>query len=432
MRPRSFMRLFGLLAAVLSLAALSVGTSSAAFGATASAVQSPAQDPFYRYTGKTPLSQISPGTPLRERSVTLGVGTNSTPLPAEQILYRTTDASGHAVASVTTVLVPAAGTVAPKVVAYLSFYDALGPQCDPSYMLRGGDPGSANQENAEIEQGVINSLHASGYIVTVPDFEDEALDYVAGTESGMSSLDAIKATASTLKIPASTPTALMGYSGGSIAADWASELAPRYAPHVNLVGVAEGGVPVDLAHNLGYVNGSPSWSDVMPAAMIGIARAYHLDLTPYLSAYGRRIVTAESSECIGQFSGAYPNLTIKQLVKPQYADITHVPAFKKLFNLLIMGSAPGHPTEPLLMVAGNSDGTGDGVMVERDEQALAYEYCHQSVPVDFVELKELDHDDAGLAFFPQAFAFLGSRFAGAPPVSNCAAIAPGNSLAPIS
>ena len=417
------------LAAVI--AAVSVIAAGGATAAGPTGVQPPSQDAFYRYTGGTPLSRIAPGTPLRERSVTLGAGTSGTPLPAEQILYRTTDATGHAVASVTTVLLPATGTSAPKVVAYLSFYDALGSQCDPSYTLRGGDPGSANQQNADLEQVLINALNRDGYIVTVPDFEDETLDYVSGTESGMSSLDGIRATLAVLQLARATPVALVGYSGGSIASDWASELAPRYAPGVNLVGVAEGGVPVDLAHNLAYINGSPSWSDVIPAAMIGIARSYHLDLTPYLSAYGRRIVAAESHECISQFLGAYPNLTVAKLMKPRYADVTHVPVFKRLFNALIMGSVPGHPTEPLLMVAGNADGTGDGVMVEKDEQELAYEYCHRSVPVDFVELKQLNHDDAGGAFVPQAFAFLAARFAGVPAVSSCALIQPGNSLAPI-
>jgi hypothetical protein len=305
--------------------------------------------------------------------VTLGLGTNQTPLPAKQILYRTTDATGNAVASVTTVVLPAGGTVDAKVVAYLSFYDALGSQCDPSYTLRGGNPGAANEQNAQVEQGVINSLHQDGYIVTVPDFEDETLDYVAGTESGMSSLD-----------------------------------------------------------NLAYVNGSPSWSDVIPAAMIGISRSYHLDLTPYLSAYGRKVVAAESNECIGQFLGAYPHLTLQEIMKPQYADITQVPVFRNIMNQLIMGSVPGHPREPLLMVAGKSDGTGDGVMVEGDEQQLAYEYCHQGVPVSFQELQGMNHDQAGAAFMPQAFAYLAARFAGAPPPSNCPLIPPANPLTPSS
>jgi hypothetical protein len=408
------------------------GTPAAASAASStSGVALPNKDRFYRYTGKTPLRRIAPGTALRTRKVSLAVSSGKT-LPAEQILYRTTDATGHAVVSVTTVALPATGTVDPKVVAYLSFYDALGDQCDPSYILRGGNPGSANQENSEIEQGVISALVADGYIAIDPDFEDESLDYVSGTESGMSSLDAIKATLSVLKLKQSTtPVNLMGYSGGSIAADWASELAPRYTPHLDLIGVTEGGVPVDLAHNLSYINGSPSWSDVIPAAMIGIARSNHLKLQPYLSSYGRKIVKTESHECIGQFLGRWPGLTVRKLLKRKYADVLQVPVFRRLFNHLIMGSAKGHPQEPLQMVAGNLDGTGDGVMVEKDEQALAYEYCHQHMTVDFIQLKNLSHDDAGVAWIPQALAFIASRFAGIAATDNCSSISRGNSLAPI-
>ncbi len=408
--------------AALLLVCAFAGSSSAATG-----VPLPSHDGFYRYAGRVPLSRIPPGTPLRERRVTLGATTHATPLTAEQILYRTTDTTGHAVASVTTAVVPVTGSAGARVVAYLSFYDAFVSRCDPSFTLRGGDPGSANEGQAEAEQAVVHSLRAQGYVVTVPDFENETLDFMSGTESGMSALDAIRATISVLRLRRSTPVGMMGYSGGSIAADWASELAPRYAPQLNLVGVAEGGMPVHFAHILRYVDGSRRWSSIIPAVVIGIARSYHLDLTPYLSAFGAKVVRADSHECIGQFPG---NLTLRRLFKPRYVDIVHVPAFKRAFNALIMGSAPGHPTEPLLVVAGNLDGTGDGVTIAGDMQALAYEYCHQGVPVDFEEVKHGEHTQTGAAFMPRAFAFLAARFATTPAVSNCALIGPGNSLQP--
>jgi hypothetical protein len=170
---------------------------------------------------------------------------------------------------------------------------------------------------------------------------------------------------------------------------------------------------------------------VTPAAIIGISRSFHIGLQHYLSPYGRKIVGIESRECIGQFLGAYPGLRIARLVKPQYANVFQIPIFKRTVNKLIMGSAPGHPTEPFLMVAGNVDGTGDGVMIEKDEQQLAYEYCHQGVPVDFEQLMHLDHDAAGVAFFPQGIAYLTQRFLNLPPASNCGTIQKGNSLAPL-
>jgi hypothetical protein len=432
-------RVLGLLACatcLLSVVPLGGAATADAQPAAARAVASspsvpPSRDPFYRYTGSKPLSRIHHGTALKERSVTLAITTNGTPLPAEQVLYRTTDAVGRPALSVTTVVMPVTGTVAPKVAAYLSFYDALTSRCDPSYTLRGGNPGHGNESTAEIEQGLVESLRAAGDIVTIPDFEDERVDYVAGTESGKSTLDGIRATLSALKIGRSTPVGLMGYSGGSIAADWAAELAPRYAPHLNVVGVAMGGIPVDLAHNLKYINGSPSWSDVAPAAMIGITRSFHIRFQKYLSAYGKRIVAAESHECIGQFSGKYPNLKVSQFVKRKYRDVWKIGVFRRTVNKLIMGSVPGHPREPLLMVAGNSDGIGDGVMVEKDVQQLAYEYCHQGVSVDFEQLRKLDHEQAGAAFFPQGISYLQARFVGTPAPDDCSTVKRGNSLAPV-
>ncbi len=425
MSSRLLSRLFRARPTLVGVAVLSVAVFGGVGSAT-SGVPVPSHDGFYRYTGRTPLSQIPPGTPLRERTVTLGAMTSGTPLPAMQILYRTTGAAGRAALSVTTVVLPVTGTVAPRVVGYLSFYDALGVQCDPSFTLRGGDPGSANRDTAEAEQAVVHSLRGQGYIVTVPDVEDETLDFGAGPTYGMSSLDGIRATLAVLKLARSTPVGLLGYSGGSIAADWASELAPRYAPHLNLVGVAEGGMPVNFAHILRYVDGTPKWSAVMPAALLGVARAYHLDITPYLSPYGEKVVRADAHACIAQFVG---DLRIRQIFKPQYADVTHVPVFKRLLDRLVMGSVRGHPTEPLLMVAGNLDGTGDGVTIAADQRALAEEYCHQGVPVDFEEVPHGEHTQVGAAFMPQAFAFLTARFAAAPPVSNCALIAPGNVIA---
>lgn len=410
----------GIAAVVASTATLAPAVAPADGADTASTLVRPSKDPFYRYDGAKPLRKIAPGTPLKTREVTVGLDTNQTPLPAEQILYRTSDMRGKPVATVTTVIQPVTGTAAPRLAAYLSFYDALSTKCNPSYTLRGGNPGAPNQQTAQVEQGVVQALRAEGYIVTVPDFENQRLDYVAGPESGTSTLDGITATIKALELDEATPVAMMGYSGGSIAADWASELQPHHAPSMNLVGTAMGGVPVDLRHNLPYIDGTPEWSDVIPAAMIGISRANGIDLRPYLSRWGRKVARTLSHQCIGEFSGEFPGLTIKRLMKPRYADLLQVPVFRRLINRLVMGSVPGHPSAPIYLVAGNSDGTGDGVMIAADQAALAAEYCRQGVPVQYQEMQGLDHTNAGALFLTSAMPWLASRFAGVPAPSTCA------------
>ena len=51
-----------------------------------------------------------------------------------------------------------------------------------------------------------------------------------------------------------------------------------------------GGVLVDPAHNLKYVEGSSNWASVIPMSLDGLSRAFHLDLTPYLTEYGQELL----------------------------------------------------------------------------------------------------------------------------------------------
>ena len=387
----------------------------------------PSYSAFYAYKGSTPLRDIKPGTILKKRTITVTIDDYDLPFKADQLLYRTTGQLGQPTVTVTTLIRPLV-PVGTKIVSYQTAYDALGSECDPSYTLAGGNTADST---GTAETAVIGLYLAAGYYVDVSDYEGTNLDFVAGQESAYGTLDAIRAGEHDLGAPASTEVGLVGYSGGSIASEWASELAPTYAPELHIVGVAEGGIPVDLAHNLNYVNGSPAWSGVIPAVVLSLARAFDINLTPYLSAYGVKITKQVQQECIASFLGAYPGLTVQQLLKPQYQDFLAIPVFRKIVNTLLMGSVPGRPAGPLFMGVGNVDGTGDGVMVTKDVEGLAHEYCAQGVNVQFNMYKGLNHDNAAIPFEVQAAAFLEQRFLGVPAVNGCSTIGTGNSLAPL-
>lgn len=392
----------------------------------------PHEDAFYHYGGTTPLARIARGTILKERSVHLSLaGKLSTPLRAEQLLYRTVDELGRPAVTVTTVVSPLGAPTG--VVGYLSFYDALGDQCDPSYTLHGGYPGNSTiAQQADAEEGLIGTLAAQGYAVTVPDFEGEGMHWLAGQQSGKSTLDAVRATERYLHETTSTRVGLFGYSGGSIAGEWAAELAPTYAPRLHIAGTAIGGIPVDLAHNLRYVDGSRSWSGVIPAFIVALGRSFGVNLLRYASAYGRRTASQVRDQCIASFYGSHPGLTVRSLVKPKYHDFLHIPVVERILNHLIMGTAPGHPTSPMLMAVGNADGIGDGVMLVPDVEALAREYCRQGVRVKLDVLRKQDHTQAGQAFLGPAEAWLLQRMLGVPAPSGCAGISRGSSVAPLS
>lgn len=424
--------LVGTLVAGSGVASADVSTSAVATSAAeeAGAIPLPHDDPFYRYSGKRPLRQVARGAVLKTRQVTIGLPGSPGAVPATQILYRTQDQQRKPSVTVTTVVNPT-GPVNGGLVAYLSFYDALGDKCSPSFTLRGGNPGAENMELATTEAGLVASLAAQGYAVTVPDFEGTDLHWVAGQESGWSTLDSLRATKTYLGMSKNQKIGLFGYSGGSIAGEWASELAPSYAPELNIVGTAIGGVPVHLAHNLKYINGSDSWSGVIPAVLVSLGRAFGIKVKRYESAYGKKVVNEVKNECIGGFNGNYPGLRVQKLVKKKYKRFLRVPAFARVVNTLIMGSTPGHPRMPMYMGVGRHDGTGDDVMVAKDVMGLAHQYCGQGVKVQFEIYEGSDHTQGGLNFFPRGMSFLAQRFAGAPFAGNCADIPRGNSLAPL-
>lgn len=419
-------RVLRVLAAPVCAVAL---VASGAGAALASGPSLPTKDAFYVYTGSKPLSRIAPGTVLKKRAVSVVISSTTVPYTAEQVLYRSTGELGQPIVTVTTIIQPLKSSLG-KIVSYQTAYDALGSQCDPSYTLRGGNPGDST---ASEEADIIGMYVSEGYTVTVPDYEGSILlDWAAGQSSGYATLDGIRATENYLKLAASTPVGMLGYSGGSIATEWASELAPAYAPKLHIIGAASGGVPVDFAHNLTYINGDDDWSGVIPAVLDTLSRSFGVkDVSHYLSAYGKKITKKVEGECIANFAASYPGLRIQKLLKPQYSNPFDIGFVVRIINHLIMGTAPGHPQEPLLFGVGDADHTGDGIMIAGDVEALAHEYCTQGVPVTFDVYDGLTHTEAAVPFESDAMSFLTSLFAGSPPSNGCSSIGKGNSLKPL-
>ena len=423
-------------AGVLIAACLAIVLALHAAPASAAAPsQLPSNDPFYTYTGSTPLADINPGTVLNHRSAQIQISGVPTPYTAVQVLYRTTGELGQPTASVATIIkplasaIPVVGSAVTKLVSYQTFYDALGSQCDPSYTLQGGN---SSYQDAQYDAAFMQPYLTAGDTIVTADYEGEALDWASGQESGYNTLDAIRAAENYLSVPRSTSVAMVGYSGGSIATDWATELAPAYASDLHIVGAAEGGIPVDFAHNLQYINGdTDGWAGVIPAVLVGVSRGFGLNLSPFLSDYGAQVTRTVSNQCINDFVASYNGLTIQQLLKPAYQDFLDVPTFASIINTLEMGTASTHPQEPLLMGVGNADGTGDDVMVDADVEALAHKYCTEGVPVTFSEYQGANHEEAIAPFESSALAFVEARLAGTPVVNGCSLIGTGNSLAPL-
>jgi Secretory lipase len=427
-----------LLAALVLLTWVAVATPAARAALT------PEQDPFYRYEGKTALARIAPGTVLKTRTEPFHIAEIPLPITAVQLLYRSKSQLGKPTVNVTSVLLPPVPLGTPTALSYQSFYDSLSSEDEPSYAISGGF--SMGGDIPQAESALISPALLAGETVVVPDTEGEEADFSAGTVYGYNTLDSLRAALSSpaTGLSANTKIALAGYSGGAIATEWAAQLAPTYAPEINsdIVGAVMGGVLVEPAHNLKYVEGSSKWASIIPMSLDGLARAFHIDFTPYLSARGQELLTADQHDSITNEQET-PGLTWSELAKPEYATPESIPLFVKTANKLIVGRK-GTPTVPFLIGQGNGGeelegtlgnkpgiGPGDGVMIAGDVRSLAREWCSKGVPVKYTEYQHLGHIEGAAPWLAEAATWLAGRFAGVAAPQNCAEIAPGNSLAPI-
>ncbi|MBC9717877.1 triacylglycerol lipase [Streptomyces sp. TRM66268-LWL] len=441
--PRNVIRS---LAACATAAALALTTAPAAQAAPAVSAQATA-DSFYTYTGSTPLASYTPGAVLNTRTFRYQLAGLSTPVQVTQILYRSTDAQGRPSANVTSVLRSPYGD-GRRAVSYQSAYDSLNPEHGPSRAIAGNAaPGGGVL--AQAETALMLRYVLAGYTLVMPDTEGQQANFAAGPEYGTNTLDSLRAAA---KVPGSgvdsgTRFGLIGYSGGAIATHWAAALAPRYAPDINkkLVGFSEGGLLVKPAHNLKYVSGSKMWSGVIPMAVIGIARSYGIDFTPYLNDYGVEVMKKlEHESILAGWSHALSSggISWEEMAKPAYKDPNSIPEFVTAVNKVSLGQAPT-PTVPGYIVQGDAGwlegtsgnppgiGTGDGVMVSGDVRALARQYCATgNTAIKYRQYDGLSHVGAVPPWDLATLGWLDDRFDGKAAPSSCGSIPPGNSLAP--
>jgi hypothetical protein len=81
-----------------------------------------------------------------------------------------------------------------------------------------------------------------------------------------------------------------GYSGGSIASEWAAELAADYAPELSFNGIAIGGVIPNIWNVFNAASGT-MWAGLLPAGILGLC-SQHADVDAYVRS---RLEPANSS-----------------------------------------------------------------------------------------------------------------------------------------
>ena len=366
----------------------------------------PAADPFYAQP--SPFPDVAPGTVLDSRPITIRALTLPVPIRAWQVKYRSSDTRGGAIADVATIMQPVSSGSTKTLVSYQTAQDGLSLDCAPSYVLATGTALPAE------ELALMVPLLAAGHTVVTADYEGPRSEWTAGLNTAHGVIDGIRAAQSFapagLSGPA-TPTALMGYSGGALASQWANEVQPSYAPELKFAGVAAGGVPADIEYVARRIDGG-MFAGIYIGAAVGLSRAYpEIDTATLLNARGKQAFEDVGKQCISQFSvtQAFHRMSDYTTV-PQLLD---VPSVRKVIAENVMGTRkPGSPTYFY-------QGIFDELALTPPVDALVWKYCAEGVTIQYHRIPIGDHVTVAVQGAPGALAYVHDRLAGKPAPSSC-------------
>ncbi|MBJ8347804.1 lipase family protein [Antrihabitans sp. YC2-6] len=369
----------------------------------AALLPTPTGDPFM--FAPPGFENAPPGAVLKVRPV--AAGPLLTPAASTQLLVRSNDSKGNPIPVATTVLVPLApwpGGGPRPVVGYNTAIDSLGLDCVPSTTL---------QRGTEIELVPINMLLSRNYAVVVTDHQGPRQSYAGGRISGHAVLDALRAAVNApwLGLSPASPIALSGYSGGAIAAGWGAELAPSYAPELNLVGAVMGGAPVDYAMLLGSMNGRNAASGVFLGATLGVAREYP-ELFGLLNDNGWRLGMMAKDWCLTALAPAGLVAPIPVEALSDVPNVVNSPVAREVMAATRMGGEA--PRAPVFLYQGRQD-----IWIPTEgAQRLYNDWCARGASVQLAELVG-EHLIVAVSGLPAAIGWMDDRLAGRPSAPGC-------------
>ena len=351
------------------------------------------------------------GVPAALKGAAPGTLITKTPIAAPQgakawkVTYHSRAVDGHDV-TVTGVVVAPAGA-APKggrpVVTWAHGTTGIADKCAPS---RSAAAASALP--------YVDEMLAAGYVVAATDYEGLGTagvhPFLVGQSEGRGVLDAARVAAAIPAAHASDRVLVFGHSQGGQAALFAGELAPSYAPELNVLGVAAAAPAADVEHILplaGSVRGSAGY---VALATLGFDAAYPAAnvqqiLTPEARQQAQIGFTECSSAVLQAFSGDHAGLFASDpLADPELAAILHENS-----------AGNQRTTAPILVV----QGTADVTILKPLTDGFVTKACAAGDQIDYRTYDGADHGTVIVAAKSDVLAWLAARVAGTAAPDTC-------------
>lgn len=415
-RPLALALPLAVTAAVLPLSGSAVASPApATTAATAGAATSQAAGDFYRTP--SPLPAAKPGTIIRQKAVTLNLGSGAPSHQAWTVMYHSRDTQGDDIAVTGTIVRPTAawtGAGARPVVGFAVGTQGPAQRCAPSKQLVAG---------TEYEDGNIASALEKGWAVAITDYEGyttgSTATYVTARSEGHAVLDSVRAAQrlSGSSVTRTSPLTLWGYSQGGGASAWATVLQPSYAPELRLAGTASGGVPADSKAVGDFLNGSHGAAFLL-YSLVGYAAAYPqaFPLYSHLNAEGQAAVKLVKTQCVTESLPSFAGRDMSDYLKDgeTIQEFSALPSVARVLSANTLTTKSVLPKVPVYQY----HGAADEIVPLPQARTLHTTWCDKGVKTE-LQLFPGEHLTTNALAARTAVGFLADRYAGKPYAASC-------------
>ncbi|GAA2083103.1 alpha/beta fold hydrolase [Aeromicrobium halocynthiae] len=418
-----------------------IGTALVAAALTATVSASPAaagDDAFYQPPSQLPSANGAIVRTAPQRlSVTFALqaikGTGT------RLMYKSTDAAGNPVAVTGTYIEPTApwtGTGPRPLVAFASGTQGQGDRCAPSRTLSRAIDVRPGELATGYEIPQIAGLVRAGFGVVVTDYvglgtPDRVHTYIVRKDLGHALLDAARAARNLegTTLTSRSPIGLYGYSQGGGASGAAAELAPTYAPELNLKGAYVGAPPADPLEVLRGVDGT-ALTGAVAYAINGLAEyspAVRTLVATRTNAAGKAALDVVRDQCVVDTALTFPFTRTRSWTTTgtSAADVVAAdPVVRAVVDEQRLGRV--RPAVPVMVLTG----TQDDVVDHRQAKQLARDWCRLGAAVDYVPIVQLvdsggtllNHLTPAVVDAPRARGWLRDRLMDRAVRSNCSLV----------
>lgn len=331
---------------------------------------------------------------------------------AWRVQYWTTNERNRPIRVTGMVIAPdARGTGTPRpVIAWTHGTTGVAQRCAPS----------RNNSNFTVIPS-LGEVIGRGYTVVAPDYpglgSDMVHPYLIGVDTGRSVLDAVRAAQGIRGAAAGTRFAVWGESQGGHAALWTGQVARRYAPELDLVGIAAIVPPTDLARNMS------EGSDLRARAMLTAFTA-----TSWSRLYGAPMSTFGRKPTQNVMTRLADNNCIEPNAKPRLGTIVGIAvAQRAIRNLdlsreepwgrLMRANSPSPDAVPVpLLIA---EGSADVIVAPAVTLDFARRACARGKTVRYISVPGGEHATVARTQARTTLDWIDARFAGRRAPSDC-------------